>query len=336
MRPPAKTWHRAFTLVEVLVAMLVLTIMLLAVSQIVNSANKATGNSRKQINADSEARTVFDRIADDLGHMINRSDVDFALGRNNGGPNNGVNDTLFFYSEGSALADTAYPTPAQSTAALVGYRINSSYQLERLGKDMALGASPPDGMVYLTYSTPGQPAASMPTPNALSTFSGNSAWQTLIGSSPTYTGGTDPTYYHVLSQSVFRFEFCYLLKPVTQAGGTVASAVYSNYPNNLSNSTSTYTYATGLQQVQAIVVALAVLDPDSRKTISTSNLVTLTSALTDPTDPPKGTLGTSPPQLMAQVWDSEIAPGNFTGATKTAAANVRIYQRTFYLGPFLK
>ncbi len=38
---------------------------------------------------------------------------------------------------------------------------------------------------------------------------------------------------------------------------------------------------------------------------------------------------------MAQTWNNVLATAAFTGVLKAAAANVHVYQRTFYLGPYL-
>ena len=75
------------------------------------------------------------------------------------------------------------------------------------------------------------------------------------------------------------------------------------------------------------------MDEKSRKTLSrTSDLNLLASALPDPTD---ANLVANPPELMASTWQNLINSGNMAelALPKTAANQVRVYQRTFQLNP---
>ncbi len=114
-------------------------------------------------------------------------------------------------------------------------------------------------------------------------------------------------------------------------------AIYSNLPydtrpNQITNPVPSNLYGLGTSDIQAIVVTMAILDVNSRKIVSTANLQTLAGDLLDPTD---ADLTSTPPKLMAQTWDAALVNTTFTGVMKNAASNVHIYQRTFYLGPFL-
>jgi len=316
--------RKGFTLVELLVALSVVAVLVVTMISILSSESMLTTQSRKQLAADSEARMIFDRMTADFAGMVKRPDVDFIFGRPTG------NDALFFYSEAPALADAASAYP--NTCALVGYRVNSSNQLERLGKGLTWGAAPPDGPTFLTYSTTSVPLS----PDANSTFA-NPAWSTLVGTAPAYNNGTSTTYYHVLGDAVFRLEFCFLLKPLKQTDGSVLPAIYSNLPydtrpNQLISPVPSSLYGLGPTDIQAIVVTMAILDLNSRKIVSAANLQTLAGDLLDPTD---SDLAATPPKLMAETWDAALTNGTLTGVLKQAATNVHIYQRTFYLGPFL-
>jgi len=349
MSASSKAFAGAFTLVELLVSIVIVTLLMGAVIAILTSATTLTGQSRKHVDADNEARMVFDRMAGDFSRMVSRTDVDYIFAKVSGASSTaGANDTFFFYSEAPALATTTTAS-LQNTVALIGYRINTSYQLERLGKGLVWGVAPSDGMVFLTYSPvattgpvttnpPPQPGTAAFTPLASSTLAGTSS--AYVGNStdtPPYSTGTSPDF-HVLGADVFRLEFCFLLKPQIQSNGTVSAATYSNTSaasySNSSSAPHTPLYGIGLNDVQAIVVTIAILDANSRKIISTANLATLTAALTD-SDSPTSNFKASPPILMAQTWDGEISPANFSGTLKAVAPAVRIYQRTFYLGPFL-
>jgi hypothetical protein len=110
----------------------------------------------------------------------------------------------------------------------------------------------------------------------------------------------------------------------------------------------------GMADVTAIVVAIAILDQNSRKLISTTQLASISAALSDPTEgipgdtnpqtdllPPAGvtqSTATLPeyPHLMAQTWENAIDSASPTfastaGIPQTVAAQIRVYQRFFYL-----
>ena len=66
-----------FTLVELTVAIAVLAIILVAASQIVSTAGKLTTVNNKHMDANDQARMVFDRMADDFARIVRRKDVDY-------------------------------------------------------------------------------------------------------------------------------------------------------------------------------------------------------------------------------------------------------------------
>jgi len=149
-----------------LVAVAVLAIIVLVTAQIMSSASTLTTRNNEHMDADDQARTVFDRMANDFARMVKRSDVDFIFWKNTPAatPTTGVNDVMYFYTEGAGYFDTANTfttftgTGATSpygseknSVSLVGYRVNNNngtfpttaspdvdyYQLERLGKSLA-------------------------------------------------------------------------------------------------------------------------------------------------------------------------------------------------------
>src|SRR2546430_3165296 len=97
---PSGFWRRSgFTLVEVLVAITVLVVVILLVAQLTNSATITTVNSQKRVDADAEARMVFDRIGNDFAAMPKRPDVDYFFWKNTGTGTTGLNDMMYFFSE---------------------------------------------------------------------------------------------------------------------------------------------------------------------------------------------------------------------------------------------
>src|SRR5436189_6415654 len=86
---PIRTAPAAFTLVEIMVAVAVLTILIVLATQLLNSASAITRVGVKHINTDTQARAVLDRIGMDIGKMIKRSDLDYYIKQ----PNTAYNDS---------------------------------------------------------------------------------------------------------------------------------------------------------------------------------------------------------------------------------------------------
>ena len=303
----------AFTVLELLVSIALMALLLLVVAHIMNNARTVATSSRRHIDADAEARMVFDRMARDFARMVKRSDVDYLVTKQAG------SDSVFFYSEAPGFSSAT--GASQNGVSLVGYRINSSFQLERLGKGLTWDGTGADSMVFLTFANQTTAPPSVPADDS-----------TLAKafSSEVAPASTDPDY-HVLAQNVFRFEICFLLKSRVQPDGAILPAIYSNVPYD-SRASHTSTAGIGLSDVQAIVVTLAVLDNTSKKILPAgADLTAAVAALPDPSD---ASLANSTPTLPAQAWRSLVNSGNFSqssGLPPSAASHVRIYQRIFEL-----
>src|SRR6266542_5522629 len=72
-----------FTLAELLVSVFVLAIIILMVAQLMTSATAITRTGHKRVSTDTQARTVFDRMAVDFAQMLKRTDVDYYFKANN-------------------------------------------------------------------------------------------------------------------------------------------------------------------------------------------------------------------------------------------------------------
>src|SRR5436305_7551007 len=70
---------RAFSLIEILIATAVLTIILLLTSKILGHATAISRTSNKRIDTDTDARLVLDRIAVDIAKMLKRVDIDYFI-----------------------------------------------------------------------------------------------------------------------------------------------------------------------------------------------------------------------------------------------------------------
>jgi hypothetical protein len=258
---------------------------------------------------------------------------------------------MFFYSEGPGYLDTnatssMTTTGSASTVSLVGYRVNSANPyypgvpvMERLGEN-------------LTWAGPGYPPTST-IPGGMVflplTLAGN--WAATLGTAPYLSGSTE--HYQVLSDMVFRMEFCFLLKSGTYTiPGAVAmtgTTGYSNAPTAIPTSVpQPYVTSSSLPDpsgnvygfppdLGGVVVTIAVLDDTSRKLTNAGGVATLAAALSDslPNNNTVGSVQTSPPaELTAQMWRNQIVQNGFShsvGIPQIALTQLRIYERTFYL-----
>lgn len=351
---------RAFSLVELLVAMAVLTMIIGLLMQILNGVTAATNGSKAHMDADSQARMVFDRLADDITAIPKRSDVDFSFSKKDGAQR-GANDELYFYSVVPGIFDSTVTGP-QSLTTLIGYRVDSAYkfQLQRLAKGMLWDRNTAGGaansLVFLTLSGTRGIFPLSYAPDQQSTLQGNPSWSAI-------TTGSDADY-SIFSPGVFRLEFCYYLKdgtysnkPVITSAGLLNNLAAATAPDSNNDSTAKYSagsrwYDTvgkrayiclsadpkaavwsplGLDDVSSLVVAFAVLDLPSRKNVS--DLTQAIEAFLDPTD---ADLSATPPKLMASSWQTVVDSPDFAskaGLPKSVAAQIRIYQRYISISP---
>jgi type II secretory pathway component PulJ len=266
--------HTGFTLAELLVSISVLVLLILLVAQLIGSATAVVTTGGKHMDADTQARTVLNRMAVDFAAMVKRGDIDYYFSKNTG------NDQLAFYSETSGYfpSDATGITP-KSSACLAGYRVLNNH-LERLNKALVWNGVPSTGppMVFLP--------------------------QTLIATWTTIAGGGTDADYQVVGDQVYRFEFCFLMRD-----GTLSDQPWLS-PNTTFN---------GLEDVNAIIVAIAVLDMKSR--IIAGDLTAAAAKLDDV----GGTNIAAPP---AQLWQQKIQNGDL-GLPPAPASQVRVYQRYF-------
>jgi type II secretory pathway pseudopilin PulG len=286
----------AFTLVEMLVSIVVLTVLVGFIMFLISTASSVSRQSGVKMDCDSQARAIFDRMADDFASIVKRQDIDYIFAKQ------ASNDTMYFYSQAPAYFDTSFDAPTKNPVSLVGYRINSAFQLERLSRGLTWDGIPapspaPGSVMFLTY------ASGSATPLSASTIAGN--WASAVGSSPNFSDGTGSDY-HVVGDQVYRLEITFL-----QANGSI------------SNTTTSYT---GLQNVSAIAVALGMLDKTSRVIIAPDGQIPAATAAQMIAALPESVDGTS----TLQTWKASAYLTN-SGIPQTAAGQLRIYERLFYL-----
>jgi hypothetical protein len=282
----------AFTIVELLVSVAVLLVLVLLVSRLFSSAVAVTTSGNKRMDAEAQTRPLFERVAVDFSQMVKRSDLDF-FGKNTAPPNSiggsmAGNDQIAFYSSVAGY----YPSSgSQSPVSLIAYRVNAQNKLERVAK----------GLLWNGVSATSTPVVFFP-----STIAGSWASATNLTAAPTPEPDAD-----LIGPYVFRFEYYYLLK-----NGNLSDTPWDTSAGHSSVS--------GMQDVAAISVCIATIDPKSRVLISDSQLATLAGRL------PDFSTSMRPGDLLSQ-WQAALDAT--TDIPRPSVSALRIYERYFYLLP---
>lgn len=279
-KPPARA--ASFTLIEIMVAVAVLVILIVFVAQLTNSATAITRVGTKHMDADTQARTVLDRLGFDIGRMIRRNDLDYYIkgaasytGHGNGhgwgkkltGGQQG-SDQCAFFTQVQGYYPAGYTPTQQSPISLVAYRINQNstgstapyLQLERMAKGLLW-----NGVDNRTNSTAVYPIVFLP-----NTISNIPTWSAAVKDDN--SGQSVDADYEVVGSQVFRFEYWYLLK----------SGILNDVPWDQDTTlVPLHTSLNGWIDVQAIAVAIAVIDPASRALIPRTTLLDIASDLDD-------------------------------------------------------
>jgi hypothetical protein len=243
------------------------------------------------MDADSQARPLFERLALDFAQIVKRNDVSYYL-KTAGTPMTG-NDLAGFYSSVQGY----YPT-TPSPISVVAYRVNSdafsssTYNcLERMGK----------GLDWNGASTTNIPVVFLP-------FTIHGTWPS-VASSFAYDD-TDPSKrtYEVIGPQIFRFEYYYL----DRATGNLVP-----YPTAWTSLS-----AVTIRDVAAIIVAIAVIDPKSKALLSNSQMATLVDSLPDYAS------GWGPGELLTR-WQSAL--DSIANMPRPAVSGIRLYERCFYI-----
>ena len=292
--------RRAFTLVELLSAIAVLSIILVLASEMLVSTQTVVGLSTRSSATDAEARQVLQRIELDMDNIVLRGDVFYTQ---SGGGN------LFL----SYSSDNNYNSIWNFCAAVNGYSGDRTtaqvgYQLMN---DAAGKPQLERGSMGYYYSAQSGPITLWPS-----------------GSSPTLTQIPD-TDYQVIGPDVFRFEVAYLCNS-TPTAATPTWTVYptGGLPTPSNPSTPTAALPTVLN-VHAVIVAIAVLDAQSRSKLTQNQLETLARKLKPLAPPVVASTAT-----MADQWEPVLTNGQLssgTGIPAVLVASTKVYQRVIRL-----
>jgi hypothetical protein len=338
----------AFTLAELLVSVAVVTAIVFMVAQLMNSATTVTRAGNKHIDTDTQARVVFDRMALDFAQMLKRTDIDYYIkqptgynGHGNGhGWGNKVqtgqqgSDQIAFFSQ---VPGYNYAGGSQSPVSLVAYRVNADspsryyLKLERMGKGLLW-----NGVSNLTSNNNNNVNITYPIVFLPQTIAGTGPWSAAVNNDGSNASDDKQGDYETIGPQVFRFEYYYLLKNGSLTDvpwDTAARPTQTTLANPIS---------IGLVDVEAIGVAIAVIDPAGRSLISASSLSDLASDMADfKSAPGRGNGGAKKTGDVEAQWESVVETVATTGKTssnslvpRAAASAIRIYSRYFDLKTF--
>jgi hypothetical protein len=320
-----------FTLAELVVSVGVLVLLVFLASQLFNSAATVASLGHKQMDTDSQARQLLDRMAIDFAQMVKRSDVDYYVKSSAPFPQRTAlqpgNDRIAFYSSVPGY----YPTSSyQSPVSLVAYRVNSSStsssytRMERMGKGLLWNAATPTSAPVVFIPIPlaaPLPVGDLPVPppNPLPP----PAWPEASNATTSWSDS------EVIGPQVFRFEYYYLLKNGSFSGIPWISPIHSS--------------VSGLQDVSAIVVNIAVIDPKS-KVLFGSTEAQINAQIAKFSTPGDShhfladySSGMIPGQLRTQ-WQNKLngiinptSSDYDSSMPASAISGIRLYERFFYL-----
>lgn len=266
----------AFSMIELLVATAVFLLIAVAVATIVSSTAQVSGLARNRIRAEGAANQVFDRMAADFQRAVLRAGLPDRIEKLAG------NDVLTFYARADAYS-------GDRGISKVSYKVDGGNLLR--GAEgfswTSTGTLPQLTIAGVTPDSPSDPTATV--------FTETMEPQIL-----------DPENFEPLGP-VFRIEYCFLLKdgtlstaPVMQLPGVLNALAATTSPDptatgyaagsrwfrptSASSASRTFictdttpTTSTwkrlGWDDVDAIVVGIAVLDPETRRAFA--DLLTL-------------------------------------------------------------
>jgi prepilin-type N-terminal cleavage/methylation domain-containing protein len=307
-----------FTLAEMLVATVVLVMIVFFVTRLVNQAATIVTQGTKHMDTESQVRPFFDRLAVDIDQMVKRTDVSYFL--KNATTNGDLNDRMAFFSSAPGYYDENGGMGYNSRYSLVAYRVNAnsasaSYQkVERMAKGLALNAA---------YTTP--PSGTSSNNDVTPLLFLDSGYNTTIDK--IWPAAIDPTAdpadpyqkCELIGPQVFRFEYYYLTK---------LNPTLVKYPSGAQLTQPSLDWSNAnkidIADIAAIVVAVAAIDPQSRKLLTEANVQGIADAL------PNFTSGT-PGALLAQWQNVLQTDAQITSLPRPALQGIRLYERYFYL-----
>lgn len=306
-RPPLallRRWkkNRAFSLLELLVAVALTAILGVVILRILEANRGAIRLSRNLTDADEQARLVFGRLQLDLAAMVRREDADF-LADNTGAPASGnLRLITAVMSEGAAAQ-------GNRRFSLVSYEVRATSA--NGNRPCVTRAAKPAGWLdpILGADAAGAPAS----------LADGSGFPVTLA----------PSDYLPLAPGAIRLVVGFQLRPdgapailrdgsqITQTTGQI---VYSPPVRSLTNPQVDH------RRISCLVIGLVALNEASLDLLTPSEVKELADTFFLPT----------PGQLPSQTWDPQVtALINSSSAIPLPSRQaLRVYQRFFPLHPF--
>lgn len=315
MKVLAPSLRQGFSLIEILSAMALFSVLAIIIAQTTSSISRTTNLSNRAIDAASQSRVAFDRIGLDLAALIKRTDVDFCSQN----IDTTKNSLMFFSSVTSAGLTSA----SNRGISLVAYRVSRHADnqnrpcLVRAGKAVEWSAADLMGL---------QPNNGLPL--SFDSFTLSSDSPSLYALLPTTSD------FDVLAPGVIRMVVGYQLYPdhkqVTVSGSKVIAMgqiVYSPPIRTLTptNGGASVDYV-DLSRISALVVGLVAVDNNSLRPLSSTQITDLANAFATPSDG----------KLPSRTWvplsnDPTLMPSSVPLAIRQA---VRIFERCYPINPY--
>ncbi len=303
MKSPSIRRLSAFTLLELLVAMAVLALIGVVLSQIIGATGKTTRLSNRAIDAASQARVAFDRLGRDFTNLVKRTDSVFASSPS--GP-----DLLLFLTLVNAASLPGSTVSDNRGISVVAYRI-------------APDATNADRLCLLR----GARAINW---NDTGLFGlGNDGLPAAIPAAR-QPAATD---FDVLAPGIIRLVVGYQLypdnQPATLADNTAIAHALGQvvYSPPLRTDTGAGKFA-DLSRISAFVVGMVSIDLESLKLLSEADVTNFAGIFSAPVSD----------ELPCQKWSplAESATSNpaLSSIPLPARQGVRVFQRFFPITPF--
>lgn len=295
---------RAFSLLEILVAIAITALIGALIVQLITATTAATQQSNRGIDAASQARLAFDRLNLDLSARVRRPDVDFAAA---GGFTTGGSAPLLFFSE---VTSAGVPSAGNRGVSLVGYRIGTNAESPRRCLLRAGRALSWTNAGFVGFSTNGLPSP--------------------LSSSPVALVDAD---FDVLAPAVIQAAMGFQLypdgKPATLRDGSQVPScrgqiVYS--PPVRRDASGQPTAFVDPSRIAALIVGVVAMDVRTIERLSDGEVGALAAAFTTPDD------GTLPMAKWGPVADNASALD--ASVPLPARQSLRVFQRAFPITPY--
>lgn len=283
-----------FTLLEILVAMLVLALITLSMATIFNNASTIVSQSNQSMGSLDAGEAVLGQIGLDISRMVLRDDIDYDFTKQTG------NDRLSFYARTSGFTTAvATTTTSPRPLSVIGYEMgvnpgnNTSPQLNYGGLQIDWSPSPSAGATAFTLSA------------------------LVSGTQSQYLSGGDlplPQSYTTLAPEVIRFEYCFVLK-TDPNNNTPPQLLVPQLPASIAG-------VAPIDNIAGILVGLLVVDPTSRALFPANADVNLAGKFGDPT---------ANNQDILSLWTKVLTPATLASVNipMKAMPGIRVYQRYF-------